>query len=155
MSCSSKRPSSGLPAWWGRFPLGVPFARSKGTKTRLGRSPLRTPLGVLECTCVKAIVGPSPLLWRLVVPPHQVTLGSWPYSWAVSPSGPSLVCAAFPPPRASDAPLWCCGKGRGLPNPLAPRHCPERFGRGKPLPYFSLMFILYHLYKTAQSVSII
>ena len=36
---------SGLPAWWGRSPLGVPFARSKGTKTRLGRSPLRTSLG--------------------------------------------------------------------------------------------------------------
>ena len=35
----------GLPAWWGRSPLGVPFARSKGTKTRLGRSPLRTSLG--------------------------------------------------------------------------------------------------------------
>ena len=44
-SCSSKRPRSGLPAWWGRFPLGVPFARPKGTKTRLGRSPLRTSLG--------------------------------------------------------------------------------------------------------------
>ena len=36
---------SGLPAWWGRFPLGVSFARSKETKTRLGRSPLRTSLG--------------------------------------------------------------------------------------------------------------
>ena len=35
----------GLPAWRGRSPLGVPFARSKGTKTRLGRSPLRTSLG--------------------------------------------------------------------------------------------------------------
>ena len=34
---------SGLPAWWGRFPLGVPFARSKGTKTRLGRSRRREP----------------------------------------------------------------------------------------------------------------
>ena len=34
---------SGLPAWWGRFPLGVPFARSKGTKTRLGRSHRREP----------------------------------------------------------------------------------------------------------------
>ena len=44
-SCSSKRPRSGLPAWWGRFPLGVPFERAKGTKTRLGRSPLRTSLG--------------------------------------------------------------------------------------------------------------
>ena len=36
---------SGLPAWWGRYPLGVPFERAKGTKTRLGRSPLRTSLG--------------------------------------------------------------------------------------------------------------
>ena len=44
-SCSSMVPDAGLPAWWGRFPLGVPFARSKGTKTRLGRSPLSTPLG--------------------------------------------------------------------------------------------------------------
>ena len=34
-----------MPAWRGRSPLGVPFARSKGTKTRLGRSPLRTSLG--------------------------------------------------------------------------------------------------------------
>ena len=34
-----------LPAWWGRSPLGVPFGRAKGTKTRLGRSPLRTSLG--------------------------------------------------------------------------------------------------------------
>ena len=38
-------PVSGLPAWWGRCPLGVPFERAKGTKTRLGRSPLRTSLG--------------------------------------------------------------------------------------------------------------
>ena len=36
---------TGLPAWRGRFPLGVPFERAKGTKTRLGRSPLSTPLG--------------------------------------------------------------------------------------------------------------
>ena len=35
----------GLPAWRGHFPLGVPFDRAKGTKTRLGRSPLRTSLG--------------------------------------------------------------------------------------------------------------
>ena len=35
----------GLPAWRGRFPLEVPFDRAKGTKTRLGRSPLRTSLG--------------------------------------------------------------------------------------------------------------
>ena len=139
----------------GTLPAGGSFCSVKRNQNPLRAFPPKDLPGVLERTCVKAIVGPSPSLWRLVVPPHQVTLGSWPYIWAVSPSGPSLVCAAFPPPRASDAPLWCCGKGRGLPNPLAPRHCPERFGRGKPLPYFPLMFILYHLYKTAQSVSII
>ncbi len=37
---------AGLPAWQGRSPLGVPFVRAKGTKTRLGRSPLRTSLGL-------------------------------------------------------------------------------------------------------------
>ena len=42
---------TGLPAWRGRFPLGVPFERAKGTKTRLGRSPLSTPLG---CKAVNA-----------------------------------------------------------------------------------------------------
>ena len=34
-----------MPAWWGRSPLGVSFERAKETKTRLGRSPLRTSLG--------------------------------------------------------------------------------------------------------------
>ena len=34
-----------MPAWWGRYPLGVSFERAKETKTRLGRSPLSTPLG--------------------------------------------------------------------------------------------------------------
>ena len=69
---------SGLPAWWGRFPLGVPFERAKGTKTRLGRSPLRTSLWVRGWACVKSKFGPSPLLWFLLLPPHQATLGSWP-----------------------------------------------------------------------------
>ena len=36
---------SSPPAWWGRSPLGVSFERAKETKTRLGRSPLSTPLG--------------------------------------------------------------------------------------------------------------
>ena len=35
----------GLPARWGRYPLGVSFERAKETKTRLGLSPLSTPLG--------------------------------------------------------------------------------------------------------------
>ena len=69
---------------------GVTFVRAKVTKTRLGRSPLRTSLGVRGWTCVKPKFGPLPLLWRLAVPPHQATLGSWPYGWVVSTSGPTL-----------------------------------------------------------------
>ena len=83
-------PLSDLEAWGTRSPLGVPFARSKGTKTRLGRSPPKYPPGVRGWPCVKTRFGPSPLLWHLVVPPHQATLGSWPYSQAISTSGPIL-----------------------------------------------------------------
>ena len=79
-----------MPAWWGRYPLGVSFERAKETKTRLGRSPLRTSLGVRGWACVKSKFGPSPLLWLLFLPPYQATLGSWPYSWVVSISGPTL-----------------------------------------------------------------
>ena len=82
---------TGLPAWWGRFPLGVSFERAKETKTRLGRSPLRTSLGVRDWNCVKLVFGPSPLLWPLSLPLHQATFGSWPYSRAVSTSGPTLT----------------------------------------------------------------
>ena len=83
-------PVSGLPAWWGRCPLGVPFERAKGTKTRLGRSPPKDLPGVRGWNCVKSTVGPSPLLWPLLLPPHQATLGSWPYGWVVPMSGPTL-----------------------------------------------------------------
>ena len=41
-----------------RFPLGVSFERAKETKTRLGRSPLSTPLGVRGWNCVKLVFGP-------------------------------------------------------------------------------------------------
>ena len=87
------------------------------------------------CPCVKAIFGPSPLLWPLFVPPHQATLGSWPYHQVVSKSGPALE------KRRSRRRGFCCtillrcGKGRGLPGPLVPLYCPGGFGRGKPLPY--------------------
>ena len=87
------------------------------------------------CPCVKAIFGPSPLLWPLFVPPHQATLGSWPYNLVVSTSGPTLE------KRRSRRRGFCCtillrcGKGRGLPGPLVPLYCPGGFGRGKPLPY--------------------
>ena len=96
-SCSSNRPRSGLPAWWGRFPLGVPFARPKGTKTRLGRSPLRTSLGVRGWTCVMSIFGPLVLLWLLFVPPHQAPWAAGPIArWFPQPGlpWPSGVSAA-------------------------------------------------------------
>ena len=80
----------GLPARWGRYPLGVSFERAKETKTRLGRSPLRTSLGVRGWNCVKSKFGPLPLLWPLLLPPYQATLDSWPYRWVVSTSGPTL-----------------------------------------------------------------
>ena len=62
-------------------------------------------------------------------------MGSWPYRWAVSTSGPTLA------KRRSRRRGFCCtillrcGKGRGLPGPLVPLYCPGGFGRGKPLPY--------------------
>ena len=52
--------------------------------------PPQNPPGVRDWECVKATFGPLPLLWLLVLPPHQATLGSWPYGWVVSLSGPTL-----------------------------------------------------------------
>ena len=80
----NQRPSRGRSA-------GVHFEWPKWTKSHLGRSPLRTPLGVRGWTCVKPKFGPSPLLWLPLLPPHQATLGSWPYGWVVSTSGPTLA----------------------------------------------------------------
>ena len=87
---SSNLSSAHLPVRRGRSPLGVSFERAKETKTRLGRSPLSTPLGVRGWACVKAIFGPLVLLGPLFVPPHQAALGSWPYSWVISMSGPTM-----------------------------------------------------------------
>ena len=74
-------PGSGLPAWWGRSPLGVSFCCQKETKDHLGRSPLRTSLGVRGWACIKSKFGPLPLLWLLLLPPYQAILASWPYGW--------------------------------------------------------------------------
>ena len=46
---------SGLPAWWGRSPLGVSFERAKETKTRLGRS-RRRKHGLTPCGAVVGAV---------------------------------------------------------------------------------------------------
>ena len=82
-SGADQRPSRGRSA-------GVHFEWPKWTKSHLGRSPLRTSLWVRDWACVKTKFGPSPLLWPLFVPPHQDTLGNWPYHQVVSTSGPTL-----------------------------------------------------------------
>ena len=71
----------------GRSPLGVHFDRAKWTKTRLGRSPLRTSLWIRGWACVKSKFGPSLLLWLLVLPPHQVSLATGPTARRVPPPG--------------------------------------------------------------------
>ena len=38
-----------------------------------------------------SIFGPLPLLWLLFLPPHQATLGNWPYSLVIFTSGPTLA----------------------------------------------------------------
>ena len=89
---------------WARF-----LPDEKSGKESLRAFPPKDLPGVRGWNCVKEISGPSPLLWLLFVPPHQAPLGNWPYSQAVFTSGPTLVCAAFPPP------------GAGLPIPASPK----------------------------------
>ena len=55
---------AGLPAWWGRYPLGVSFERAKETKTRLGRSPLSTPLGYEATPAVVLRPGRKPVPYQ-------------------------------------------------------------------------------------------
>ena len=83
------------PPWAGRYPLGVPFARPKGTKTRLGRSPLGTPPGYGAGRASSWFSARFVWLWFLLLPPAQATLGSWPYGCVVPSSGPTLVERRF------------------------------------------------------------
>ena len=112
LNCSNFS-GAGLPAWRGRCPLGVPFERAKGTKTRLGRSPLRTPPGVRDWECVKAMFGPLPLLWLLFLPLHQATMAAGPMAgWFSRPglSWRSGVAAAGSQAIGSWEQLLCQGK---------------------------------------------
>ena len=70
---------------WGDF-----LPDEKVTKESLRAFPPKYPPGVRGCPCAKSMVGPSPLLWLLLLPPHQATLGSWPYSQVFSTAGPTL-----------------------------------------------------------------
>ena len=66
------------------------FCSGKSHQNPLRAFPPKDLPGVRGWNCVKAKFGPSPLLWLLVLPPHQATLGNWPYSWVISMSGPTL-----------------------------------------------------------------
>ena len=75
---------SGPPAWQGRS-AGVYFCPGKNTrKTRLGLSPLGTPLGVRDWMCVKSMVGPG------LVPVQE-------NSYSLQRAQPDQSCAASPP----------------------------------------------------------
>ena len=69
---------------------GGAFWAGKRHQNPLRAFPPKDLPGVRGWACVKAIFGPSPLLWLLSLPPHQATLGSWPYHQVVSTSGPTL-----------------------------------------------------------------
>ena len=70
---------------WARF-----LPDEKSGKESLRAFPPKDLPGVRGWACVKSKFGPLPLLWPLSLPPHQATLGSWPYGWTVSMSGPTL-----------------------------------------------------------------
>ena len=74
----------------GTLPAGGSFCPVKRNQNPLRAFPPKYPPGVRGCPCVKAMSGPLPLLWPLLLPPHQATRGSWPYRQAVSTSGPTL-----------------------------------------------------------------
>ena len=92
-------PLSDLEAWGTRSPLGVSFERAKETKTRLGRSPLSTPLGY-EAD-VRQVYG-RPV--TLAVAPVAATTPGYPGQLALSPGNFHVRAypgqAAFPPPGA-------------------------------------------------------
>ena len=84
------RPRIRLASLVGTLPAGGSFCSVKRNQNPLRAFPPKDLPGVRGWNCVKPTVGPSPLLWLLSLPPHQVTLGSWPYYQAVSTSGPTL-----------------------------------------------------------------
>ena len=137
----------GLPAWWGRFPLGVPFDRAKGTKTRLGRSPLRTSLGYEAGPASSLNSARHPCCGSCYC--HHIRL-----PWAAGPMAgcfpsPGLPWYSGVPAAGGFAAPSCCAAVRAVACPArwfpcialgdsggaSPSYCPGGFGRGKPLPY--------------------
>ena len=88
--CPSISPWHRLASQAGTLPAGGSFCSVKRNQNPLRAFPPKDLPGVRGWACVKSRFGPSPLLWLLVLPPHQATLGGWPYGWVVSISGPTL-----------------------------------------------------------------
>ena len=86
----SNRPWFRLASLVGTLPAGGSFCSVKRNQNPLRAFPPKDLPGVRGWTCVKSRFGPSPLLWLLLLPSHQATLGSWPYGWVISLSGPTL-----------------------------------------------------------------
>ena len=74
----------------GTLPAGGSFCSVKRNQNPLRAFPPKYPPGVRGRNCVKPMFGPSPLLWLLFLPLYQAPLGSWPYGWVVSMSGPTM-----------------------------------------------------------------
>ena len=83
---------------WGRSPLGVPFERAKGTKTRLGRSPLRTSLGSIALWLWNTPNRP----WGKLIPP-ATTFAAAPRSsvesLCLTSTGPAIGSDCQPAPN--------------------------------------------------------
>ena len=129
---------SGLPAWWGRSPLGVPFGRAKGTKTRLGRSPLSTPLGYEAKTASSARSARHPCCGSCLCHHTRPPRAAGPITgWFPRPGLPwrSGVPAAGSFCRTI---LLRCGRGRGLPGPK-PLAMPGQHQKVPPLTCFLLL----------------
>ena len=92
---------SGLPAWWGRSPLGGSFWRQKEPKDRLGLSPLRTSPGYEAGNASSTRSARAPCCGACLCHHTRFPWAAGPTDWAVSPSGPTPVDAAFPPPGVS------------------------------------------------------
>ena len=109
------------------------FCSGKSHQNPLRAFPPKDPPGVRGCPCVKPKFGPSPLLWRLAVPPHQATLGSWPYGWVVSTSGPTLEERRSR--RREHGRTPCYGVvGAGLARPAATPALPWKIREGQAPP---------------------
>ena len=108
--CPSNRPRFRPASLVGTLPAGGFFLAAERTQRPLRAFPPKNLPGVRGWECVKYPFGPCPLLWRLLVPPHQVPLGSWPYRLGglpvrAYPGGCGVPAAGGRPPMPASLPV--------------------------------------------------